>query len=219
MCHHSLPAVLSPISDKSKLKTSLGIDYILISVFYVLLAVTGAFAFKHLHDLYTLDFGPRGSGDCSSPSQLGMLIVQYFLAFFPIFTLSTSFPIIGITLRNNLQSLFLRSDQNYNLFLRRLAFPSMAILPPYFIAMCTDNLKTLVGITGTYGGAAIQYLVPIFLVYFARKKTQLEIGLGVTNKFASPFKGNIWLVCVFIWAIACMIFVTVHLVEELIKSS
>ena len=33
--------------------------------------------------------------------------IHYFLSLFPVFTLSTNFPIIAITLRNNLKSLFL----------------------------------------------------------------------------------------------------------------
>ncbi|KAG7189433.1 hypothetical protein KM043_017135 [Ampulex compressa] len=65
MCHHSLPALVAPIANKSILTRGLCLDYVLIASFYLLLALTGAFAFEHLDDLYTLDFGPRGSGDCS----------------------------------------------------------------------------------------------------------------------------------------------------------
>ncbi|CAD1469859.1 unnamed protein product, partial [Heterotrigona itama] len=177
MCHHSLPALVAPIANKSTLTRSLALDYLLIAFFYLLLALTGAFAFEHLDDLYTLDFSPRGSGDCSK---------KYFLSLFPVFTLSTSFPIIAITLRNNLQSLFLNEDTSY-FCLRKIVFPILAILPPYMIAMSTKDLSILVGITGSYAGAGIQYLIPTFLVYYARQKTNRLIGLGVVNKFASPF--------------------------------
>ncbi|XP_071640454.1 transmembrane protein 104 homolog isoform X3 [Temnothorax longispinosus] len=60
MCHHSLPALVAPIANKSKLNRFLALDYTLIALFYLLLALTGIFAFERLDDLYTLDFGPRG---------------------------------------------------------------------------------------------------------------------------------------------------------------
>lgn len=213
MCHHSLPALVAPIANKSTLNRSLAFDYVLIASFYLLLALTGAFAFEHLDDLYTLDFGPRGSGDCSKSSNIFMLIIEYFLALFPVFTLSTSFPIIAITLRNNLQSLFLYDDTNYNLCLRKLIFPILAVMPPYLIAMSTKDLSKLVGVTGSYAGTGIQYLIPTFLVYYARKKTNKIIGLGVINKFASPFSSNFWLIFVIVWAIACMFLVSVNFIQ------
>ncbi|XP_043289245.1 transmembrane protein 104 homolog [Venturia canescens] len=213
MCHHSLPALVAPITNKATLNRSLSVDYILIAIFYLLLALTGAFAFQHLDDLYTLDFGPRGSGDCSKSTNFFMVITEYFLALFPVFTLSTSFPIIAITLRNNLESLFLDKEKVYNIFLRKLLFPIVAVIPPYTIAMITKDLSILVGITGSYAGAGIQYLIPTFLVYYARKKTDRVIGLGVINKFSSPFSGNCWLGFVIVWASACMVLVSVNLIE------
>lgn len=190
----------------------LALDYVLIAFFYLLLALTGAFAFEHLDDLYTLDFGPRGSGNCSKSDNIFMLFIEYFLALFPVFTLSTSFPIIAITLRNNLQSLFLNEDTSYNVF-QKLVFPILAILPPYLIALYTKDLSILVGITGSYAGAGIQYLIPTFLVYYARQETNNVIGLGVRNKFASPFSSKYWLVFVVVWAIACMILVSVNFLQ------
>lgn len=220
MCHHSLPALVAPIANKSVLNRFLALDYILIALFYLLLALTGAFAFEHLDDLYTLDFGPRASGDCSKSDNIFMLLIEYFLALFPVFTLSTSFPIIAITLRNNLQSLFLDEDTTYNLCLRKLVFPFLAVIPPYLIAMSTKDLSILVGITGSYAGAGIQYLIPTLLVYYARQETNKVIGLGVVNKFASPFSGRCWLFFVVIWAIACMILVSVNFIQiHLVPSS
>ncbi|XP_076658069.1 transmembrane protein 104 homolog isoform X1 [Halictus rubicundus] len=212
MCHHSLPALVAPIANKATLTRFLALDYFIIACFYLLLALTGAFAFEHLDDLYTLDFSPRGSGDCSKSNNIFIILIEYFLALFPVFTLSTSFPIIAITLRNNLQSLFLNEDSSY-LCLRKLVLPILAVLPPYMIAMCTKDLSILVGITGSYAGAGIQYLIPTFLVYYARQKTNKVIGLGVVNKFASPFSSNFWLIFVIIWSIACMILVSVNFMQ------
>ncbi|XP_012061431.1 PREDICTED: transmembrane protein 104 homolog [Atta cephalotes] len=218
MCHHSLPALVTPIVNKSKLSQFLALDYTLIAFFYLLLALTGIFAFQRLDDLYTLDFGPRGLGNCSKSDNIFMLFMEYFLALFPVFTLSTSFPIIAITLRNNLQTLFLKEDTSYNLCFRKLVFPVLAIIPPYLIAIITKDLSILVGITGSYAGAGIQYLIPTFLVYYARQKTNKIIGLGVMNKFASPFSGRCWLVFVVVWAVTCMILVSVNFIQIHLQS-
>lgn len=44
MCHHSLPSLLSPISDKSRLQQSLAADYFIVLCFYLTLAVPGEFS-------------------------------------------------------------------------------------------------------------------------------------------------------------------------------
>nr|CAD7401494.1 unnamed protein product [Timema poppensis] len=216
MCHHSLPALVSPIADKTRLSRFLALDYVLIAAFYLLLALTGAFAFQHLDDLYTLDFGPRANGDCGTGAAWPVMAMEYFLALFPVFTLSTSFPIIAITLRNNLKSLFLTEGCHYHWCIRKLAFPLLAVIPPVLIATTTENLEILVRVTGSYAGASIQYIIPALLVYYARQKTLQVIGMGVKNEFASPFHSCGWVWFVILWAIACSILVTVNFVQRLI---
>lgn len=48
MCHHSLPSLLSPISDKSRLQRSLAADYFIVLCFYLTLAVPGEFSILFL---------------------------------------------------------------------------------------------------------------------------------------------------------------------------
>ena len=92
---------VTPISKKRNINTLIFADYFIILLFYFLLAFTGIFAFEEINDLYTLNFQP----DPEEPWY--MKVIHYFLSLFPVFTLSTNFPIIAITLRNNLQTLFL----------------------------------------------------------------------------------------------------------------
>lgn len=56
MCHHSLPGLVTPISNKKRLYSLILGDYTLILAFYFLLAYTGIFAFQEINDLYTLNF-------------------------------------------------------------------------------------------------------------------------------------------------------------------
>jgi amino acid permease len=210
MCHHSLPGLISPIRGKEKLGLHLALDFSLITVFYLLLAFTGAFAFAHLSDLYTLNFVPKDNDN------IFLEIVEYFLALFPVFTLSTSFPIIAITLRNNLQSLFLDTArlESYNFVLRTLLFPIVAVIPPLLLTYFMEDIAILIEFTGSYAGTGIQYLIPTFLVITARRHCVGLLGLGVVNKYKSPFSHVAWGVFVLLWSFVCLVLVTVNIFEK-----
>ena len=205
MCHHSLPSLVTPIRKKNRLLALLAGDYILILCFYTLLSLTAVFAFSNIPDLYTLAFEPSICPNSDNPAPV---FFQYFLALFPVATLSTSFPIISITLRNNLKTLFLREDRHYHFLVERILFPVMVLVPPIAVGLATNEIDFLVGITGSYAGAPLQYFVPVALVYCARKTIKQTFGVNVYHKTASPFKHNAWLIGLFLWAIACIAFVT-----------
>lgn len=207
MCHHSLPSLVVPIRDKSGLHSLLSADFIVISIFYLFLALTGSFAFATLDDLYTLNFIPT-----AKQSDLVLVFVEYFLALFPVFTLSASFPIIAITLRNNLQALFLDTSQldDYNFVLRRCIFPLLAILPPVIVTYFTHSITSLMSFTGSYAGTGIQYIIPIALVWQARRTCSQLLGQGIVNEYRSPFGSVAWLIFVLIWACTCVILVTLN---------
>ncbi|XP_046458221.1 transmembrane protein 104-like [Daphnia pulex] len=232
MCHHSLPSLVTPISPKRGLYKLLALDYFMIAGFYLLLGFTGMFAFPHLEDLYTLNFVPnRCPSDPASNFTASILdavmpkeavtaaqqALFYFLTLFPVFTLSTSFPIITITLRNNLKQLFLRRNEaDYNFFVRRLLFPLLALIPPTVLAIITSDISFLVGITGSYAGAAVQYIIPALLVFYARKAIKKEFLLEpVRNAFASPFRHTCFVLFVLLWSCASIGFVTYnHLMAD-----
>jgi hypothetical protein len=70
-------------------------------------------------------------------------VVHFFLSLFPVFTISTNFPIIALTLSNNLKALCLREGRSYSYFTRQLLFPVLALLPPTCVAMATHSLELL----------------------------------------------------------------------------
>jgi hypothetical protein len=227
MCHHSLPSLVTPISSKAKIYKLFVLDYGLITVFYLLLAFTGIYAFENIQDLYTLNFEPEKGSE--TDNHFTLIIVQYFLSLFPVFTLSTNFPIIAITLRNNLRALFQIAEEgeetemdfsvgdsegieirapvtsNCLKLWSSIGFPLLAILPPFAIALFVEDVQVLVSVTGSFAGSGIQYLIPIFLVYHARRTCN-----GMRNPYASPFKHVAWLWLVLLWSITSIIFVMVN---------
>ena len=78
--------------------------------------------------------------ECDSWAQF---LVHIFLSLFPVFTISTNFPIIALTLSNNLKALFLREGRTYPYMVRHLLFPVLALLPPTCVAMATHSLELL----------------------------------------------------------------------------
>lgn len=206
MCHHSLPSLIAPVKNKTKIKMFIFIDYLIICSFYILLAMTGIFAFPKLEDLYTLNFIP------TTDQNMGILkLIEYFLALFPVFTISASFPIIAITLTNSLQTLFGRTLRtcSYKEILEKVVFPLLAISPPIIVTFFTDNIKNLIGFTGAYAGTSIQYLIPTCLVYSARKKCKTLLGTNILNAYRSPFQSTFWIIFVILWSSGCLIMVTV----------
>ncbi|XP_078692768.1 transmembrane protein 104-like isoform X4 [Branchiostoma floridae x Branchiostoma belcheri] len=206
MCQHSLPSLVTPIKNKRHLSLLVFFDFLVILIFYLVLSFTGIFCFKNkdIKDIYTLNFMDK-CDPITSAKEIG-----YFLGLFPVFTLSTNFPIIAITLRNNLKTLFHRDGYTYPWIIDRIFFPLLTIVPPIAVAFGTDDLEFLVGVTGSYAGAGIQYLIPAFLVYSARKEQRILFGPGSINKHTSPFRHTFWVYFVLIWGTLSVVFVTVN---------
>jgi hypothetical protein len=107
MCHHSLPSLISPVKDKSWLSVMLAADYCMILFVYTALNYSALLAFSDKNGVDCGQFYP-----CEILSVYSNSFVSYpikwigiFLAVFPVFTLSTNYPLISITLRNNIAQL------------------------------------------------------------------------------------------------------------------
>jgi amino acid permease len=170
MCHHSLPSIITPIRSKENFKKIITSAYICIVVFYFLLAYTGIFAFgDDLNDFYTLNFSPIRNGKQSVLLQ----IIDYYLSLFPVFTISASFPIIGITLRNNLKSLYMFAVKkqitsndlvltgNETRFIN-FGLPLLVLVPPFLISLITHDLQLLVGLVKIFR-------ISLFILIFKQK--------------------------------------------------
>lgn len=243
MCHHSLPSLITPIHDKRRLHLHVGLVYLLILTIYYLLSFTGIFTFPLIEDVYTLNFQKER---CSANETHTVIVpevpfFEYFLPLFPVFTLATSFPIIAITLTNNLRALLFsrlfntsRLSIRMRFLINQVCFPLVALIPPILISLTTQNLEILVGLVGSYAGAGIQYLIPAMLVHQARQKlTQIDCSTSpmaqyletsgssrlVRQRFQSPFKHRFWIHFVLGWAAVCIILVTINHISNLTQWS
>lgn len=181
MCHHSLPGIITPMRDKSHLQRIVAVAFGSVIVVYLLLFVTSGLAFglDNIMDPLTFNF---------PPNQYGFLGDCLFL--FPVFTLSSSFPMLSITLRNNLDTLIqhvsqkvmhgnsssdtvastLQSKNGY----RRILLTLLAVVPPTILSYIAEHAEVsvdeLVGFTGAFAGCAVMLIIPAFLVYSSRRE-------------------------------------------------
>jgi len=202
MCHHSLPSIVLPIKNKKKLSLLFGGDFLLIFSAYIVLCFSALLAFGNqtlakfpdkvrpgpacqIQKLFTLNF-----------TSYDHVIIGGFLSLFPVFTLTTNYPLISITMRNNLQTLFepvaLIRNFKYNPYL----FSALSSIPPIIVALITDNLSFLVSLTGAIAGVFIQFIFPAILVLQSRRKMR---ALGAPpNPHTSPFSHAFWAVSIMI---------------------
>ncbi len=206
MCHHSIPSIIAPIRSKNKLKSLFAYDYICITLFYLLLALTAVFTFETFEDLYTLNFRPTTR--CTHSAVDVPKVLAYFIALFPVFTLSSSFPIIGITLRNNLETILKSCFQVQRK--QRILLVLLVLLLPCTISIITEDISFLVGFTGSYAGVAVQYFIPALLVYNARRQAQIEFRRPLHFANQSFFQSKYWVFSVLLWGWVAIIVITVY---------
>jgi len=130
-------------------------------------------------------------------------LLQFFLQLYPVFTLSSNFPLIAITFRNNLMNLFgiYPQDKSYNM--KRILFSIFTIVPALLISAFVRDTNILAAVTGAYPGLAIMFIFPSVLVYRARKYAVDAWGNEHKNPYTSPFSHIGWIILVLI----CSLFV------------
>lgn len=224
MCHHSLPSLVTPIKRKSNIYLLFFINFLIILTFYLVLSLLSTFTFRDIQSLITLNFEPLTDSDQPAITDIGFF--QYYLSLFPVFSISASFPIIGITLRNNLRNLITcGSGRKFNFwFMENMFYPLLAIIPPILVDFGTHDITFLVGFTGMYAGSCIQYVIPICLAICARKSASIFLqkfrehsieSMGITEDqlrqpYQSPFKHQAWSIVILIWSGVSIILVTVN---------
>lgn len=211
MCQHSLPSLISPIKNQSSLSTMIFAVFIVVAIFYYALVFTAIIRFPRQileskkNDVYTLVFADYPVKFCS-----------FFLRMFPVFVLSTNFPIIAITLRNNLATLGvkLRGQSSANSKFSRLLYPTLAIGPPIIVAFFTQQVEVLISFTGSYAGVGIQYVIPALACHLGRQVARREFGeKRVQENVHRSVFGTVSVYAILVWSVICIGLVTYNHVE------
>jgi len=216
MCHHSIPSLVMPITVKRNLGSLFAKVFAFIVMLYLLVGYTATVRFgkDEIQDIYTLNF-----------AKYKVRAVGFFLSVFPVLTMSSIFPIISITLRENLKAMLHQqvsraiTARGGGEYAQRMAvnvgFPLLTVVPPVALSFFTQDVAMLVGITGSYAGMAIQWLFPAWIVWRAREFHHLR-DPSYPNEHKSIFQSQNWIFLIFIWSGLCFCFITwVHVMEAM----
>ena len=222
MCQHSLPGLITPMKSKKNVLILIAAEFMLSLTLYHLVSFTGAYRFplKELHDLYTINFFTVST---LSAGETALTVIGYYLVLYPVFALSTSFPVVSITLRENLKGLarFIArrwiKDKPFPWLIDRILFPILAIAPPIIIAFATENIEILVSITGSFPGIGVQYVIPATLVLASRYAIKRKFG-KYDNAHKSPFGHIAFFIGIFIWTVVSIILIVADDVLNIVKS-
>jgi len=223
MCHHSLPGIIAPMKSKLRVTSILAMDFVIIASVYILLGILAVICFGNdLNSLYIYKF-----------KTFHIKPLAVFLQLFPVFTLSSNFPLLTITLRNNMIHLvkIIMGPQKTNesevmrepaTWFRGFLFTLCALAPAFIITMFDNrNVTLLVRLTGSYPGLFIMFVFPAVLVFFARRlqdSSPETLPSPVSNPYRSWFQSQIWLIVIGIWCIMALVLQTYNLVRAITVS-
>nr|XP_025041203.1 transmembrane protein 104-like isoform X2 [Pelodiscus sinensis] len=201
--HATLPHIIPPIQNKTNLGLGIAIVFIVVSAFYALLSLLIMFTFENdkIQEIVLLNFL-----DCSIVP--GMFFI-YFLGLYTTFKVSAVFPLNAVALRDNIRAIFSSFQSSHIWVVESLLFPLLTIIPPIVIAVITENIEVIVGITGSYAATIIQFIIPPLLVHYSRRDTQEKFGLCIPMKHASPFQHNFWIILAITFAVFTITSVTI----------
>lgn len=211
MCHHSIPGMVTPIDDKKNIHWLILRVYLVVFLVYLLLISTAIFRFKvsDMEDVYTLNFLKAGT----VPKGVGI-----FLNFYPIVA-ATNFPIISVTLRENLKKLIiphacpgLVTDSSVGKVIGGLLFPLITVIPPLVLSFFTENVGSITKVTGGIAGVFIQWVFPAWIILNARRIVDTESLMGgydydsvsAKNPHRSPFFSSCWIYAILVWSAGCL---------------
>ncbi|KAI2798317.1 hypothetical protein BLOT_014977 [Blomia tropicalis] len=243
MCHHSVPSLLTPIDRKQYLFYGILWNYCLIVSCYLIITLTGIFAFETIEDVYTLNFAinpcnDQMNGNQSTQQLADVPVLNIFLPSYPVFTIFSSYTVIALTLINNM-TIVIGYWANVESYWLRTVLPLIAIIPPLIISLFTDNVSVVVSYVGSYTGSLLQYVFPSLLAYYSREVVQTKyLGPYIEkrllssnppsdpdeldpliiyeriNPHRSPFMNNYWIYATAVWWTFSIIVVTIdHIVS------
>jgi len=161
MVHHSLPGLLAPLKVQAEAPAVISSAYGIAYVIYIVLGTTALAAFgSRVPPLYNLAF-----------ERLPVPVVPSLLCGYPVLLLAI-YPIVGITLRNNLMNVLKMppAGSRGRCHPMDVLATAAAALPPVAVAYVTQNVQIIVSYFAGYFGLSLLLLVPCLLVRWARRE-------------------------------------------------
>ena len=214
--HDFIPGIIMPMSSKEYIYRILLGDFVTCWLFYLFLSYTSVFAFPgdEIEPLYTLNFFQPVTSDSIN----WRLVLGTMLALLPVISLVSIYPVLTVTLRENLKSLSkiilesrLKKKVKFPIIMDRFFFPLLVLIPPLIVAYMTQDIELLASITGSFPGITIQCIMPAAFVLAARYNIKKALGV-YDNPYKAPLGNIVFAVVVLGWSVISVVMMSINLI-------
>ena len=211
-----IPGILVPMSSKEHIYRILLGDFVICWLFYLFLSYTSVFAFPgdEIEPLYTLNFFQPATSDSID----WRLILGTMLALLPVISLASIYPVLTVTLKENLKSLTkiilesrLKKKVKFPVIVDRFLFPPLVLIPPLIVAYTTQDIELLVSITGSFPGIIIQCVMPAAFVLAARYRIKKALGV-YDNPYKAPLSNIVFVIVILGWSLISVVMMSINLI-------
>eukprot|EP00163_Fabomonas_tropica_P032758 TRINITY_DN8353_c0_g2_i1.p1 TRINITY_DN8353_c0_g2~~TRINITY_DN8353_c0_g2_i1.p1 ORF type:complete len:307 (-),score=51.61 TRINITY_DN8353_c0_g2_i1:10-903(-) len=178
--HYNIPDVVQPVRHKARLRRVLFFVILVVTAFYLAVGALSAIFFgRHTEPLVTLNwqnFTGRGGGWAKIPAGQHRpwyaTVIQFIVMMFPVLDVISVFPLVGITLGNNLlatcpSAWSERLTEAWGSSVVKILFRGLATVPPIIVGGTVNQLDRIFSITGLFG-FWLQIFIPCILQLWSR---------------------------------------------------
>eukprot|EP01137_Pigoraptor_chileana_P006741 Opistho-2@51389 len=165
--HYNMPDVIQPVRDKKRLRLVISASLITATTFYIVIGSLCAIYFgENTNEIITKNWSAyTGCGDgwekCSSSGRSAKaIVVQLWVLLFPICDMVSVYPLIGITLSNNLMEMVPASMKlRYSPRVLRIATRLGSTIIPLILGAAVGSLSTIFEFAGLFA-FFLEFLIP-----------------------------------------------------------
>jgi len=218
LIHYGVPGIVQPVRDKSKLVWIFSIGCTITMLMYLALGILCSMYFGHdTKQLITLNWtGYNGDFHSSSEGvhkEWWAYIISYTVILFPVATTTTGFPLIAITLGNNIYA-GLPSKWTKNQTSRpiKILCRLIAAIPPIIGATFLREVSLLIELTGLCG-FFIGYVLPGLVQYMAVRVCVAKWGeAGLRSPYTWHFSHNFYIFSIIVLVFLAFIYTVLEMI-------
>jgi amino acid permease len=162
------PSIIEFMKDKERTLKKIVILVSLTSfTVYSLLSVIVPTAIHDVNPQCSIDYSKYSAGYSQSKRPAWTYIIAYIVVLFPAFDVFSSFPVVAVTIADNLQSVKEGiSNEDFMQAGNKRFYRIFAVTVPVIISFLTFNLHQIIDWVGIVGYLLVQILFPVMHVYY-----------------------------------------------------
>jgi len=223
--HFTVPDIIKPVRNKTYLREMTSSALVVASVFYLLMGILCSLYFGSSVDpLVTLNWRTYsgfdgGWGVAVDGRPWWAIAIQLVVMFFPILDMLSVFPLVAVTLGDNLvqfvpkHNIFkiqcltgLAPQKKYQRKLTTILFRLIASIPPILCAAGVGQLNTIFGFTGLFS-LFLTFILPPILHYQSKNFCLNEWGsLAWQTPYTMHISKNGYVVATLLFGLIAIVF-------------